>query len=67
MSNVSHHSFFVRIWQEFDAVTALPQWRGSVKQLSDDQIHYFAHLDELLSYIAWVSSDDNRRSEPPSP
>ncbi len=60
--NSSHHCFLVRIWQEPDAVAALPQWRGSVKQLAEEQTHYFAQLDELLAYIAQASLDDDSLS-----
>ncbi len=52
----SSHCFPVRIWQEPDAVAALPQWRGSVKQLAEAKTHYFANLDELLTYIAQVNN-----------
>lgn len=58
----SHHCFLIRIWHEPDAVAGLPQWRGSVKRLAEEQTHYFAQLDELLAYIAQTSVDGDALS-----
>jgi hypothetical protein len=54
-SQRTQHLFVVRMWQEADAVTAIPQWRGSVKHILSEQQHYFVYLQDLLDFITGVT------------
>lgn len=54
-SERTQHLFVVRMWQEADAVTAIPQWRGSVKHVLSEQSHYFTQLPDLLNFITTVT------------
>ncbi|MEZ4731687.1 MAG: hypothetical protein R3E79_31600 [Caldilineaceae bacterium] len=55
----TQHLFLVRMWQETDAVTAVPQWRGSVKHVLSEQSHYFARLPDLLTFIATITASSD--------
>lgn len=54
-SERTQHLFVVRMWQEADAVTAIPQWRGSIKHVLSEQSHYFTQLPDLLNFITTVT------------
>ncbi len=56
-----YHSYLLRVWREASRIR--PTWRFTLNTLSDDQLHGYATLDQVVDFVR-VQMDEIAASEP---